>query len=97
MATAHLADFTATQDWTDLVATIGAAASVDVLLQNTSKSPVQIVAGGASEPTTSSGTILTQLESLQLNAANIWVRKLAGRDDQTLGYDGGDKISVATI
>lgn len=98
MATLHLADYTATDEWTNLVATLGATANADVVLQNTGKRAVQIVFGGDSAPTTTSGIILAQIDSVQGNAAKIWVRLLDAISPAAgIDYDGSAKISVATV
>lgn len=86
MATAHLADYTVTQVWTNLAATVTGAASVEALFQNIGSTPVQIAFGGASAPTTSSGIMLGTMDSVQGNAAQVWVR----------GIQGG-VLSVATV
>lgn len=89
MATSSLADYAVTDAWTDLVATIGAAASVDVLLQNLTSSVVMVVSGGGSAPaSTISGVALSQFDSFKANAANIWVRT---------GDPDGAKLSVTTV
>ena len=71
-------DFAVTGAWTDLVATIAAAASTDTLIQNLDTDEVQIVAGGASAPTGKSGVVLREGESVTLNAANLWLRARGG-------------------
>lgn len=87
MATATLTDYTVTTTWTDVIATLAAAASVDALYQNTGSGPVRIVFGGASAPaSTVTGLILGAQDSVQGNAAKVWVR----------AADGGT-LSVATI
>ena len=60
--------------WTDIVAANSTLASVDVLLQNLDDDVVDVVFGGASAPTSSGPVRLDTLDSVQGNAANIWVR-----------------------
>ena len=86
MATATQNDFTVSGSWTDLVATIGAAASADCVIQNVSDGIVQVVFGGASAPTGKTGIVLDEWDSVQGNAANIWVRSA-----------GPSKVSVTTL
>lgn len=87
MATASLSDYKPTGSWADLVATIAAAASVDVVIQNVGNNEIQVVFGGASAPTGKSGIILWQGDSVQGNAANIWLR----------AENGFGIVSVATV
>ena len=86
MATATQNDYSVTGSWTNLVATIGAAASVDCVIQNVSTDPVQVVFGGASAPTGKTGIVLANIDSVQGNAAQIWVRSA-----------GAAKVSVTTL
>lgn len=74
MATATQNDYKVTTAWTDLVATIGAAASVNTLIQNLDPDEVQVVFGGASAPSGKTGVILREGDSVQGTAANIWVK-----------------------
>ena len=74
MATASQADITATGTWTDATAANSGLASVDVLFQNIGRDVVFVVFGGASAPSGVSGVKLGPLDSIQGNAANVWVR-----------------------
>lgn len=79
MATATLADFTVTQSWADVVATLTGAASADAIYQNIGKTPIKIVFGGGSAPAANvSGILLGPLDSIQGNAANVWAKGVAG-------------------
>lgn len=84
-----LNDYAVTSTWTDVVATLAGMASVDTLIQNVDKHDVQVVSGGASAPTNKTGVILGYKESVQVNAANVWVRKV--------GSDQSGRISVTTL
>ena len=88
MATLSLDDYTATSVWTDVVSTLGALASVEALIQCVSQDEVQIVFGGVSAPTNKSGVVLKRLDSVQFNAANVWVKNFDA--------DGG-LLSVTTL
>lgn len=74
MATSTLGNLTTTAAWQDITATYGTAASANVLIQNADSEVVQIVFGGASAPSGKSGITLDTYDSVQGNAANIWVR-----------------------
>lgn len=87
MATATQADYTVTTSWTNLVGTIGATASVDVLLQNKGDGMVQVVFGGAQPTDQDAGLYLKQHDSVQGNAAAIWLRTA----------NGTDKLGVVTL
>ena len=87
MATATQADYTATATWTDLVATIGGAASVDLVLQNKGDSIVQIVFGGSQPTDEDGGLYLARYDSVQGNAAAIWLR----------GMDGSEAVGVTLL
>lgn len=87
MATASQADYSVTNEWTDIVATIGAAASVDVLLQCVSADRVSVVFGGAQPAADKFGIMLGHLDSVQGNAAAIWVRS----------YDPTATLSVTLV
>ena len=80
MATATQADYTVTTSWTNLVATIGAAGSVDVLLQNKGDGDVRVYWGGAEPTDEDGGVVLETFDSMQGNAAAIWVRTDRGTD-----------------
>lgn len=86
MATVTLNDYAVTGAWTNLAATLTAAASVNVVVQNISTGIVQVFFGGASAPT-GSGFQLAPSDSIQGNAAQIWVR----------GPDGNETVSVMVI
>lgn len=74
MATASLNDFTVTDQWQDVAATVTGIASVDAVLQNVGDATVQVVFAGASAPTGKTGIRLYYLDSVQGNAANVWAR-----------------------
>lgn len=74
MATETLGNLTVTTAWVDVIATYATAASVDVSIQNLDDELVDVVFGGASAPTTMTGTKLQPLDSVQGNAAHIWIR-----------------------
>jgi hypothetical protein len=84
MATASQADITATPEWVDATAANAALAGADVLIQNVGRDVVNVVFAGASAPTDKSGIALGPRDSVQGNAANIWIR-------------GGGTVSVALI
>lgn len=72
MATASQDLITVTGAWTDIVAGNAALASVDVLIQNLDDDTVDVVAAAAAP---GKGPVrLDTLDSVQVNAANIWVR-----------------------
>lgn len=87
MATAGQSDFQCTGSWADIGATIAAVISTDTVIQCLDLGGVQVVFGGGTAPTGKSGVILSHLDSMQGNAANIWVRAL----------DGSGAVSVTTI
>ena len=75
MTTATQNDFAVTAAWQNVVVTIGAIASVDTLIQNLSPNPVWVVSqasGGA--PTSKTGVVLSQYDSVSVNAAQVWVK-----------------------
>lgn len=74
MPTATQPDFTAADTWSNLVDTIGAAASVNVLLQNKGNGVVRVVFGGSQPTSKDAGLILKTFDSVQGNAAAIWLR-----------------------
>ena len=74
MATETLGNLTVTAAWQDVTATYASAASVGVLIQNLDDDYVDVVFGGASVPSGKSGVRLDTLDSIEGNAANIWVR-----------------------
>lgn len=76
MATASQNKIAVTADYANIVATIGALASVDVLLQNLDDDLVEVVCGAsdAANAATKGPVRLDTLDSLQVNAASIWVR-----------------------
>ena len=86
MATNTLADIDLESAWEDLVATHAAAASVEVRIQNVGGGPVAVVAGGAAAPNGKTGALLAPTDSVQVNAANVWMRATgsAGRVSVTL-------------
>ena len=86
MATATQADFSATATWADLVASNGATASVDLVIQNKGDGVVQVVFGGSQPTSQDAGLFLEPLDSVQGNAAAIWLRAA-----------GGDKVGVTTL
>ena len=88
MATATQDDFTATGDWSELTATITGAASVDTVIQCLDAiGTVDVVFGGASAPEDATGIRLWPGDSVQGNAANIWVR----------GNDGSAVVSTTLL
>lgn len=87
MATASQADYSVTNNWTNIVSTIGAAASVDVLLQCVSADRISVVFGGSQPSGEKRGIILGNLDSVQGNAAAIWVK----------GYDPEATLSVTLL
>lgn len=90
MATVHLADYPVTTSWTDVVATVTGAASVDAVYQNVGQNTIAVVFAGGSAPTTSTGILLGPFDSVQGNAANVWARTAEG------SY-GESSLSVATV
>ena len=80
MATATQADFSATPTWANLVASNGATASVDLVLQNKGDGNVQVVFGGSQPTDADAGLYLEPLDSVQGNAAAIWLRTATGAD-----------------
>lgn len=75
MATATQNDFAVTRTWQDVAATLTAIASVDAVIQNIGQNVIQVVHGGASAPAAGkSGLFLDYMDSVQGNAANVWVR-----------------------
>lgn len=75
MATATQNDFPATSDWGELTASITAAANVNCVIQNLDTGgTIDVVFGGASPPTGKTGVRLWPGDSVQGNAAQIWVR-----------------------
>lgn len=80
MATATRADFSATPTWANLVASDGATASVDLVLQNKGDGNVQVVFGGSAPTDADAGLYLEPLDSVQGNAAAIWLRTAVGAD-----------------
>ena len=86
MASATQADFAATSAWQNLVASNGATASVDVLLQNKGIDPVQVVFGGSAPTSRDAGLFLNRFDSVQGNAAAIWLRA-----------EGGDTVGVTLL
>ena len=87
MATATQADVSATSTWADLVTLNGATASVDLLIQNKGDSMVQVVFGGAQPTDEDGGLYLGRYESVQGNAAAIWLRAM----------DGNEAVSVTLL
>lgn len=79
MATDTLPDVTLTNQWQDITATVPAAASVDLLIQNVGSPTVQIVQGGASAPSdgTKSGLRITAGQDAYVNNARLWARAYA--------------------
>lgn len=80
-----LDDHAVTSTWVDIVDTLSSVASTDTLIQNVDKSDVFVVAGGASAPTNKTGVILGYKESIQVNAANVWVRKVGSSQSGRIG------------
>lgn len=80
-----LADVDIGAAWEDVVATHATAESVDVRLQNVGAGLVSVVEAGGS-PNGKTGTLLAPLDSVQVNAANLWVRSVedSGRISVTL-------------
>ena len=87
MATATHADFSATPTWANLVASNGATASVDLVLQNKGDGNVQVVFGGSQPTNQDAGLVLEPMDSVQGNAAAIWLRTASG----------SDKVGVTTL
>lgn len=90
MTTATLNDYPVTTSWTDVVATVTGAASVDAVFQNVGRTPVAVVFGGGSAPTSKTGIVLAPFDSVQGNAANVWARTIEGSGGQS-------SLSVATV
>lgn len=86
MATATQADFSATATWQNLVASNGATASVNLVLQNKGDGNVQVVFGGSQPTSQDAGLYLEPLDSVQGNAAAIWLRAA-----------GGDRVGVTLL
>lgn len=84
MATASGADFPVDGDWADVVATITAAASADAVYQNVGAQEVQVFFGGGSAPTSGTGIVLYQGDSVQGNAANVWAKTQEGNSVSAL-------------
>ena len=64
----------ATNVWTDLVAEDSSLASTNVVLQNQKRVDVRVFVGGGSAPSsTTSGIILSPMQTITVNDANIWV------------------------
>ena len=74
MASVTLNDYAVTKAWTDLLATVTGAASVDAVFQCVSDDLVQVVAGGVAAPTGKTGVVLARFDSLQLNTDHLWVK-----------------------
>ena len=70
-----LNDFTVTPAYTNMVATLAAAASVPARIQNITETPVSVVpkaSGGAPEDQT--GIVIKQGEFCEVSAAQIWIK-----------------------
>ena len=81
MATVTLGNYDATADWVDLVAESGFSTmnAVDSVVQNFGSGSVCVWPAGGSAPTPDlGGIILAPFDSVQLNAANIWVKAMDG-------------------
>lgn len=76
MPTATAADRPVTDSWSELTAADAGLASANVSLQNVGTTPVAVVFGGAAAPVGKSGTLLSHLDSVAGNAANIWARSI---------------------
>ncbi len=63
-----------TGSWSDLVASNVALASVNILIQNLDNDFVDVVFGGAAAPTSEGPIRLDTFDSVQGDAANVWVR-----------------------
>lgn len=74
MATASQNTITVTGAWKDIAAEVVALSGVDVLIQNLDDDAIDVVAGGATAPSGKGPIRLDTLDSVQVNAANIWVR-----------------------
>lgn len=74
MATATQNDYIVTNEWTNIAATIGAASLVDLVIQCLSTDNVRVVFGGTEPVDGKSGIVLQRYDSVQGNAAAIWVR-----------------------
>jgi hypothetical protein len=76
MATASQAKITVTSDYVNIVSTIPALASVNVLVQNLDDDFVDVVCGASSAANAATlGPIrLNTGEAYTVNAASIWVR-----------------------
>lgn len=72
MATVSQPRITVTDSWTDIAAGNIALASVNVLIQNLDDDTVDVVC--AATPGTLGPVRLDTLDSVTVNAANIWVR-----------------------
>jgi hypothetical protein len=75
MTTATENDFAVTGSWQNVVATLSGIASVDTLIQNLSTVPVWVVSlASGGPPTSKTGVVLGQYDSMTVNAAQVWVR-----------------------
>lgn len=72
--TASQPRITVTEDWTDIVAGNGSLASTDIVIQNLDDDTVDVFFGGGSKPSGGGPVRLDTLDSVQGNAANVWVR-----------------------
>lgn len=72
MATASQPLITAKADYANIVTAIPALASVEVLIQNLDDDTVEIVCAG--NPSGMGPIVLDTFDSVQVNAAAIWVR-----------------------
>lgn len=72
--TASQPRITVNAGWTDIAAANANLASADILIQNLDDDFVDVVWGGASAPTTAGPVRLDTGDSVQGNAANVWVR-----------------------
>lgn len=85
MPTSTLASIAVTPTWANVVATHASAANVNLLIQNRGNDDVEVVFGGASPAVGTDGIDLAPFDSVQGNAAAIWVRAgVASRISVTL-------------
>lgn len=85
---AAVATHTVDSDWSDVVVSIPAAASVAGLLRNLEGDNIIVVKGGASAPATgTAGEVLGPFGAVFCDTSNIWVR----------APDGAGLVSFETL
>jgi hypothetical protein len=81
-------DYDVTPSFTNIVTTIGAIASTNVLIQNIGLNDIAIVVrASGSAPTDADGIILRPREGYEFNGAQVWVKC----------FGPSSKVSIATI